>query len=114
MKAINNVRLYRPGSEDDPDALYHLMINGEKIEAVNKGSFDGKNAEVIDGRDSAEDNAEKIRNDSFRRFFGLIPQKTGDKTSLDMLNNTFYTDCRLWFLREIQLKKGSEPPCCNI
>lgn len=48
-RIIDNVRLYRPQFDDDPDQIHHIVIENDNIKAVNKGKYDGEADQALDG-----------------------------------------------------------------
>lgn len=50
-RIINNVHLYRPQFDDDPDQIYSIVIENNKIKTIEKGIKDGGAAEILDGHE---------------------------------------------------------------
>lgn len=48
-RIIDNVHLYRPQHDDDPDQIHHVIIENGKIEAVGKGESSEDADQVLDG-----------------------------------------------------------------
>ncbi|MGM0855429.1 MAG: amidohydrolase family protein [Bacillota bacterium] len=51
MKVIDNVKLFRPYKTERSDDIYHLIIEEDKIQELNKGSFNSTEGEIFDGKE---------------------------------------------------------------